>query len=88
LHNAMAFERALAGSSVKRGSLRNLTRSTGSEYRMERPAGRNASNLRQAAIDGELVGGHEAAVRRREKGGRCSDLRRMGYLTFCYRART
>ena len=31
--------------------------------------------MRQAAIDGNLAGGHEAAVRRREKGSRRPDLR-------------
>src|SRR5258707_15488356 len=35
------------------------------------------SELRQAAVDGDLAGGHVAAVRRREKGGHRSDLRRI-----------
>src|ERR1039458_2033047 len=30
-------------------------------------------NLREATVDGELAGGHEAAVRRREEGSRRSD---------------
>src|SRR5476651_1839380 len=37
------------------------------------------SELRQAAVDGDFAGGHEAAVRRREKGGRCRDLGRIGH---------
>ena len=41
--------------------------------------GRSASDLRQAAVDGDLAGGHEAAVRRREKGSRRPDLRRIGH---------
>src|ERR1700677_4192002 len=41
--------------------------------------GRGASELRQAAVDGDLAGGHEAAVRRREKGGHRSDFRRIGH---------
>src|SRR5450755_3421057 len=56
-----------------------LARPTGSEYRMERPAGRSASELRKAAVNGDLAGGHEAAVRRREKRGHRSDLRRIGH---------
>src|SRR5258706_12178251 len=47
--------------------------------RMERPPGRSASELREAAVDGDLAGGHEAAVLRREKGGHGSDLRRVGH---------
>src|SRR6202163_2319434 len=47
--------------------------------RMERLAGRSASELRKAAVDGDLAGGHEAAVRRREKGGHGPDLRRIGH---------
>ena len=39
----------------------------------------SASDLRQAAVDGELAGGHEAAVLRREKGSRRPDLRRIGH---------
>jgi NAD(P)-dependent dehydrogenase (short-subunit alcohol dehydrogenase family) len=38
-----------------------------------------ASELRQAAVDGDLAGGHEAAVVRREEGGHGSDLRRIGH---------
>src|ERR1700722_2827571 len=30
---------------------------------------KRASELSEAAVDGDLAGGHEAAVRRREKGG-------------------
>jgi hypothetical protein len=37
------------------------------------------SELRQAAVDGDLAGGHEAAVRRCEKGSRRPDLRRIGH---------
>src|SRR5690606_11343720 len=37
------------------------------------------SDLRQAAVDGELAGGHEAAVGRRKKGRRRSDLRRISH---------
>src|SRR5690606_11023291 len=37
------------------------------------------SDLRQAAIRGDLAGGHEAAVLRREKGGHRPDLRRIGH---------
>jgi DNA-binding transcriptional LysR family regulator len=37
------------------------------------------SELRQAAIDGNLAGGHEAAVRRRKKGSRSTGLRRIGH---------
>jgi hypothetical protein len=47
--------------------------------RMERLAGRSAPELRKAAVNGDLAGGHEAAVRRREKGGHRSDLRRIGH---------
>src|ERR1700691_1567682 len=47
--------------------------------RMERLAGRGASELRKAAVDGDLAGGHEAAVRRREKGSRRPDLRRIAH---------
>src|SRR5580704_14973825 len=32
------------------------------------------SDLRQAAVDGDLAAGHEAAVRRREKGSHGPDL--------------
>src|SRR3954452_6078855 len=32
------------------------------------------SELRQAAVDGDFAGGHEAAVRRREKGSHGPDL--------------
>src|SRR5450432_338937 len=46
---------------------------------MERLAGRSASELRKAAVNGDLAGGHEAAVRRREKGGHRPDLRRIGH---------
>src|SRR5450432_1422057 len=46
---------------------------------MERLAGRSASELRKAAVNGDLAGGHEAAVRRREKGGHRCDLRRFGH---------
>src|ERR1700748_2341284 len=35
------------------------------------------SEWRQAAVNGDLAGGHEAAVRRREKGRRRPDLRRI-----------
>src|SRR5882724_2870541 len=38
------------------------------------------SELRQAAIDGDLAGGHEAAVRGREKGSRRADLRRIAHV--------
>src|ERR1700681_2254610 len=41
--------------------------------------GRSASELRKAAVNGDLAGGHEAAVRRREKGGHRSDLRWIGH---------
>src|SRR6476661_9148716 len=37
------------------------------------------SDLRQAAVDGDLAAGHEAAVRRREKGSRRPDLRRIAH---------
>src|SRR6185295_12370624 len=37
------------------------------------------SDLRQAAVDCDLTGGHEAAVRRREKGSRRPDLRRIAH---------
>src|SRR6202051_4169133 len=37
------------------------------------------SELRKAAIDGDFAGGHEAAVRRGEKGGHSPDLRRIGH---------
>ncbi len=47
--------------------------------RMERPAGRSASELRESAVNGDLARGHEAAVRRREKGSHGSDLRRIGH---------
>src|SRR3984957_7148564 len=40
---------------------------------------RAGSELSQPAVDGDLAGGHEAAVRRREKGGRSRDLRRIGH---------
>src|ERR1700759_2448736 len=47
---------------------------------MEGPApGRSASDLREAAVDVDLAGGHEAAVRRREKGGRRCELCRFGH---------
>src|ERR1019366_1128059 len=46
---------------------------------MECPAGGSGLDLRQAAVDGELAGGHEAAVVRREKGSRRSDLSRIGH---------
>ena len=36
-----------------------------------------ALELRKTAVDGDLAGGHEAAVRRREKGSRRPDLRRI-----------
>src|ERR1700726_2230500 len=39
----------------------------------------SGSDLRWAAVDGEFAGGHEAAVLRREKGSRRSDLRRIGH---------
>src|ERR1700676_1088003 len=39
----------------------------------------SASELRKAAVDGDLAGGHEAAVRRREKGSRRPDLRRIAH---------
>src|SRR6201999_4530491 len=38
-----------------------------------------ASELRQAAVDGDFAGGHEAAVRRCEKGGRGPNLRRIAH---------
>src|SRR4051794_9014326 len=37
------------------------------------------SELRQAAVDGDFAGGHEAAVRRGEKGRDGSDLRGIGH---------
>src|SRR3954453_18945317 len=37
------------------------------------------SELRQAAVDGDFAGGHEAAVRRGEKGGHGPDLRGIGH---------
>src|SRR3954471_10186265 len=40
---------------------------------------RAVSELRQAAVDGDFAGGHEAAVRRGEKGGHGPDLRRIGH---------
>src|SRR5690606_41406384 len=43
------------------------------------PPGHSDSDLRQAAVDGELAGGHEAAVRRCEKGSRRAELRRIGH---------
>ena len=36
-------------------------------------------NLREATVNGEFAGGHEAAVVRREKGRRRPDLRRIGH---------
>src|SRR3984885_14928655 len=56
-----------------------LPRPTGSEYRTERPAGRGGADLGQAAVDGDLAGGHEAAVLRREKGSHRSDLRGISH---------
>src|SRR6202163_3074965 len=47
--------------------------------RMERLTGRSASELRKAAVNGDLAGGHEAAVRRREKGSRRPDLCRIAH---------
>src|SRR6202789_1529997 len=44
--------------------------------RMERRRA-SASNLRQAAVDGKLAAGHEAAVVRREKGSRRPEFRRI-----------
>src|ERR1017187_9261347 len=41
--------------------------------------GRSASELRKAAVNGDLAAGHEAAVLRREKGGHGPDLRRIGH---------
>src|SRR5579859_1907707 len=41
--------------------------------------GPSASELRKAAVNGDLAGGHEAAVRRGEKGGRRCDLGRIGH---------
>src|ERR1700692_1980378 len=53
---------------------------------MGRARGRAGLELRQAAIDGDLAGGHEAAVVRREKGGHRPDLRRIGHaLERCHR---
>ena len=46
---------------------------------VELRAGRSASDLRQAAVDGELAGSHEAAVVGREKGRRRPDLRWIGH---------
>src|ERR1700722_20851604 len=37
------------------------------------------SELRKAAVNGDLAGGHEAAVRRREKYSHRCDLRRIGH---------
>src|SRR6266568_4832333 len=37
------------------------------------------SKLRQAAVGGDLAGGHEAAVRRREKGSHRPNFRRIGH---------
>src|ERR1700733_10300480 len=45
----------------------------------DRTGARARSELRQPAVDGELAGGHEAAVRRREKGSHGPDLRRIGH---------
>ena len=39
----------------------------------------SASELRQAAVHGELAGGHEAAVRRRQEGSRRPELRRIAH---------
>ncbi len=56
-----------------------FARPAGYSCRTERPAERGASELCQAAVDGDLAGGHEAAVRRREKGGYRTDLCRIGH---------
>src|SRR5450756_1278493 len=37
------------------------------------------SDLRQAAVDGDLAAGHEAAVRRRKKGSHGPELRRIAH---------
>ena len=42
------------------------------------------SDLRQAAVDGELAAGHEAAVVRREKGSRRPELRRIAHAPVSY----
>src|SRR5579871_452757 len=41
---------------------------------------RAGSQLRQAAVNGDLTAGHEAAVRRCEKGGCRPDLRRIAHV--------
>src|ERR1700733_11961281 len=41
--------------------------------------GISLSELRKAAVDGELAGGHEAAIRRREEGSRRPELRRIAH---------
>src|ERR1700686_3276813 len=46
--------------------------------RMERRRA-SLSDLRQAAVDGKLAAGHEAAVRRREKGSSRPELRRIAH---------
>src|ERR1700692_2019902 len=46
---------------------------------MERLAGRSAADFRKPAVNAALAGCHEAAVRRREKGGHRPDLRRIGH---------
>jgi len=38
-----------------------------------------SSKLCQAAVDGDLAGGHETAVRLREKGSRRREFRRVGH---------
>ena len=38
-----------------------------------------SSDLREATVDGDLAGGHEAAVLRREKGSHRPELRRIGH---------
>ncbi len=40
---------------------------------------RSGSELRQAAVDGDLTGGHEAAVVRREEGSRRPEFRRIAH---------
>jgi hypothetical protein len=53
--------------------VRDLVATSRGEIRNAAPPGRCASDLRYAAVDGDFAGGHEAAVRRREKGGHRSD---------------
>lgn len=53
---------AEADNCVAHGWFLGSLRPAGSGFRMERLAGREKSDLRQAAINGNFAGGHEAAV--------------------------